>query len=181
MHPRGDSDQHVLTLFAIALACKGKTYIELGVKNGKTTAPLLAAAVLNGGQLISVDIRDTPFRAGGAPAGHWQFVKSDVLLFLDQWSGPMDFVFIDDWHSYAHVKVELELIANYVSPLSVILLHDTMYYNYQPYYHSEPDLPRDDQWGEGGPYRAVAELDPVKWEWATLPWGHGLTLLRRKV
>jgi len=177
---KGDSDRHLLTLFAIALACKGKTYIELGVKNGKTTVPILAAACINNGQLISVDIEDTSFEAPEEAASQWQFIKSDALAFLSEWDGLRDFVFIDDRHSYGHVKRELELIGEHVGPSSVVLLHDLMYFGHEPFYHSDASLPEDQQWGAGGPYRAVAELDPAIWEWATLPWSHGLTLLRRK-
>jgi hypothetical protein len=36
------------------------------------------------------------------------------------------------------------------------------------------------QWAKGGPYRAVAELDPQFWEFSTLPYNNGLTILRKK-
>jgi hypothetical protein len=54
-----------------------------------------------------------------------------------------------------------------------------MYGDTQPDYHMEIDT-TDEQWLEGGPYRAVAELDPAVWEWATIPANHGMTLLRKK-
>ena len=34
---------------------------------------------------------------------------------------------------------------------------------------------------QGGPYRAVAELNPQFWEWSTLPWNNGLTILRKSI
>ena len=55
----GDSDRHLMTLFGIALGCKGKTYIELGVRNGDTTIPITLAAKYNNGIVHSVDIEDT--------------------------------------------------------------------------------------------------------------------------
>jgi len=174
------TDRHLLTLFAIALACKGKTYIELGVKSGNTTMPILTAAYLNDGHLTSVDINNTSFKVSAPLVSHWQFVKGDALTFLSKWEGPIDFVFIDDKHSCGHIKKELELIGRWVGPPSVILLHDLMCEAHEPFYHSDISLPEDDLYGAGGPYRAVAELDTAIWEWATLPWGHGLTLLRRK-
>lgn len=177
---RYDTDRHLLTLFAIALASKGQNYLELGVRDGHSTAPILAAAMLNKGQLFSVDIKDTPFKPAGAVASHWHFIKGDALAFLERWVGPIDFVFIDDWHSGGHVKRELELIGRWVGLSSVILLHDLMYMGHAPHYRSNLDLPESDPWGAGGPYQAVAELDTSIWEWATLPWGHGLTLLRKK-
>ena len=30
-------------------------------------------------------------------------------------------------------------------------------------------------------YRAVAELNPQFWEWSTLPWNNGLTILRKSI
>jgi hypothetical protein len=86
---------------------------------------------------------------------------------------------VDDWHSYRHVKKQLELLDKLVGPSSIILLHDLMYGNTEPFYHADLTLTHG-QWAEGGPYRAVAELDPQFWEWSTLPWNNGLTILRKK-
>jgi predicted O-methyltransferase YrrM len=173
-----DSDRHLITLFAIALASKGKTYVELGVREGHTTEPLLKAATLNGGHLWSVDIQDPVYKP---EANNHTFHKQDALAFLKEWpeDKKMDFVFVDDWHSYEHVKKELEYLDRYVGPSSVILLHDLMYGNTDPFYHC--DLSHGgSQWEGGGPYRAVAELNPQFWEWSTLPWNNGLTILRKK-
>jgi len=174
-----DSDRHLITLFAIALASKGKTYVELGVREGNTTKPLLDAATLNCGELWSVDIQDPVYTPPLAHNHH--FHKQDALEFLSKWPADkkMDVVFVDDWHSYEHVKQELEYLDRYVGPGSVILLHDLMYGNTEPFYHC--DLANAGaQWDNGGPYRAVAELNPQFWEWSTLPWNNGLTILRKK-
>jgi len=77
------------------------------------------------------------------------------------------------------VKRQLELLDELVSPSSIILLHDLMYGNTNPFYHCDLTL-KDGQWANGGPYRAVAELNPQFWEWSTLPWNNGLTILRKK-
>lgn len=178
MNGQMDSDRHLITLFAIALASKGKTYVELGVREGHTTEPLLKAATLNGGHLWSVDIQDPVYKP---EVNNHTFYKQDALAFLKEWpeDKKMDFVFVDDWHSYEHVKKELEYLDRYVGPSSVILLHDLMYGNTDPFYHC--DLSHGgSQWEGGGPYRAVAELNPQFWEWSTLPWNNGLTILRKK-
>ncbi len=52
--------------------------------------------------------------------------------------------------------------------------------NKHPDYFMPLDWNPADEWGEGGPYRAVEELDKNKWEWMTIPVNHGLTLLRKK-
>ena len=181
----GDSDRHFITLYAMALASRGKTYVELGVREGHTTEPLHAAARANGGKLWSVDINQPteyqPYVNGFLDINHYEFVQNDSIRFLEEWpkDKKIDVVFVDDWHSYKHVKKQLELLDQLVGPSSIILLHDLMYGNTDPFYHS--DLAHaGPQWDGGGPYRAVAELNPQFWEWSTLPWNNGLTILRKK-
>lgn len=177
----GDSDSHLLTLFSIALSSRGKNFIELGVRGGDTTLPLLMAAKINEGNLYSVDIEPTVFEADAEYANHWEFIKQDAIQFLESWdtSKAIDFIYIDDWHSYEHVKRELEILDELISPSTIIVLHDLMYGDTCPFYHVDLGI-TEGQWGNGGPYRAVAELNPQFWEYATLPWNNGLTILRKK-
>ena len=181
LHGDGDSDRHILTLFSIAVACRGKFFIELGVRNGDTTKPLKEAAKINNGVLFSVDISDAPKDI--VKDKHWSFFKQDSISFLEKLEQSNaevpDLVFIDDWHSYQHVKKELEILDRIVSPKTIILLHDLMYSGTEPYYHSDITL-TSGQWAEGGPYRAVAELNQQFWEFSTLPYNNGLTILRKK-
>ena len=174
-----DSDRHLVSIFAMALACKGKTYVELGVREGHTSEPIYEAAKLNEGHLWSVDLNiPSEYKPDN---GHYTFIQSDSIKFLEQWdrSKKIDVAFVDDWHSYKHVKRQLELLDELVGPSSIILLHDLMYGNTEPFYHADLTL-TDGQWAEGGPYRAVAELNTQFWEWSTLPWNNGLTILRKK-
>ena len=60
----GDSDKHSLTLYSIAIGMNAKKILELGVRNGGSTGPLLLAATKNGGHLTSVDINITLASAG---------------------------------------------------------------------------------------------------------------------
>tara|TARA_B100000131_G_scaffold258434_1_gene253711 strand:+ start:57 stop:644 length:588 start_codon:yes stop_codon:yes gene_type:complete len=179
LHGKLDSDRHLISIYAMALASRGKTYVELGVREGHTTEPLYEAAKLNDGHLWSVDINDpSEYKPDN---GHYTFTKSDSIGFLERWpeDKKIDVVFVDDWHSYKHVKRQLELLDKLVGPSSIILLHDLMYGNTEPFYHADLTL-TDGQWAEGGPYRAVAELNTQFWEWSTLPWNNGLTILRKK-
>ena len=110
LHGDGDSDRHLVSIFAMALASKGKTYVELGVREGHTTEPLYEAARLNEGHLWSVDLNDpTEYQQNN---GHYTFTKQDSIKFLEEWpkDKKMDVVFVDDWHSYPHVKRQLELL-----------------------------------------------------------------------
>jgi len=178
----GDSDRHLMTLYSIAIGMKAKRILELGVRGGSTTLPLIMAAEKNNGTLTSVDIQETTFTQPPSVLSNcWKFVKSDALSFLKSQSPtePYDLIYVDDWHAYEHVKAELNEIDRLVSPKSVILIHDLMYGNTCPHYHSDLTL-KDGQWAGGGPYRAVAELPSQFWEFSTLPYNNGLTLLRKK-
>ena len=178
---KGDSDGHLLTLFTLALASKAKAMVELGVRDGTSTLPLLAAAALTNGHLYSVDKEPVNFDIPDKLKTYWSFDQNNSLSFLKTWPTEkiIDLVYLDDWHAYEHVKAELKLIDPLVSPSSLILIHDTMYGNTQPFYHTDLTL-KNGQWAEGGPYRAVAEMDMNFWEWSTLPWNNGLTILRKK-
>lgn len=178
---KGDSDRHVLTLYSIAIGHKAKRILELGVRNGDSTRPLLLAASKLDGHLTSVDLQPTTYSAPSELQPYWSFVQEDALTFLTNEPGnePYDLIFIDDWHAYSHVKKELEQIDRLISPRTVILVHDLMYGNTCPHYHCDLTLSTG-QWAEGGPYRAVAELNPQFWEFSTLPYNNGLTLLRKK-
>ena len=177
-----DSSPHILTLFSIAISLKAKTIVELGVRNGGTTLPLLMAAKVNNGLLHSVDIKNIAFPIESTLVPFWKpYPNTDAINFLESWNKNhiIDLIFVDDWHSYDHVKKELDIIDRLVSPKSVILLHDTMYGHWAPHYHCDLSI-NDGQWASGGPYRAIAELDKNFWEFSTIPVNHGLTILRKK-
>ena len=179
IHGDMDSDRHLISIFAMALSSRGKVFVELGVREGHTTEPLYEAAKLVGAHLWSVDLNDpTKYKPNN---GNYTFVKQDSIKFLEQWpkDKKIDVAFVDDWHSYPHVKRQLELLDELVGPSSIILMHDLMYGNTDPFYHVDLSH-HEGQWASGGPFRAVAELNPQFWEWSTLPWNNGLTILRKK-
>lgn len=177
-----DSDRHLLTIFSLVLSIKAKRILELGVKGGNTTqALLLAAYEIPGATVTSVDSDETLYRPPRELEDIWKFARRDALDYLGQLplKVKFDFVLVDDWHAYRHVKEELACLDMHVTPSSLIIIHDTMYGNTQPVYHADLTL-KEGQWAEGGPYRAVAELNPQFWEFSTIPSGHGLTILRKK-
>lgn len=184
MYGQHDSDQHTITLFAIALQTKAKSILELGVRDGDTTEPLLLAAHMNGGKLTSVDIDVTPWRPIPELAPNWDFRQDNALRFLDNCittKQRFDMIFVDDLHKYEHVKQELARIDQIADERTVILLHDLMGEGNAPNYFLPTSAHYTDQvWEGGGPFRAVAELDINKWEWSTIPVNHGLTILRKR-
>jgi predicted O-methyltransferase YrrM len=185
---QGDSDQHTLTLFSLALNIKAKNILELGVRDGGTTEPLLLAVSILGGHLDSVDINDCNVSFTSDLKNFWTFHKEDAIKFLKNNTKKYDLIYLDDWHSYEHVKTELELISHFADKNTVILLHDLMGNGSHPNYAT--NIPggtlypqyntQGSEWYGGGPYRAVSELNLDVWEWATIPVNHGLTLLRKK-
>lgn len=171
---------HVLTFFSIALQMKTRKILELGVRNGGSSYPFLVACKVLGGHLTSVDITDQVWRPSDDLARYQTFVKSDAVEFLKNNKEKFDLVYVDDWHSYPHVKKELEEIAKFSDENTIILLHDLMGESCHPHYFYPIHRPENTEWGLGGPYRAVEELDKNIWETMTIPINHGLTLLRKK-
>ena len=171
--------EHVLTFFSIALQMKTKKILELGVRNGGSSYPFLVACKVLGGHLTSVDIKSNVWIAPEDLAEYQTFIQSDAIEFLTKNTEKYDLIYVDDCHSYPHVKKELEEIDRISDENTIILLHDLMG-NSEPNYWSPIDYDENGEWGLGGPYRAVEELDKEKWEWMTIPTNHGLTILRKK-
>lgn len=172
--------EHVLTFFSLALQIKAKKILELGVRSGGSTYPLLVACKALNAHLTSVDINSSSWRPPEDLASNHTFVASDAIEFLVQNNEKFDLIYIDDWHSYPHVKKELEEIDRISDETTLILLHDVMGCNNHPNFFYPLNYPEKSEWGIGGPYRAVEELDKNKWEWMTIPVNHGLTILRKK-
>jgi len=171
--------EHVLTFFSIALQMKTKKILELGVREGGSSYPFLVASKVLGGHVTSVDINSDVWRPPEDLAQYQTFIQSDAIDFLINNTEKYDLIYVDDWHSYPHVKKELEEIDRVSDENTIILLHDLMG-NSEPNYWSPIDYDENGEWGLGGPYRAVEELDKEKWEWMTIPINHGLTILRKK-
>jgi len=179
-----DSDQHTLPIFSLVLASKAKTIIELGSRGGNTLLPFVLGASKTNGMVYSVDIDDCSDQLKKVIPekyyNYYKFVHQDAIQFLKDWdrSKKVDLVFVDDWHSYDQVKQELHLLSDMVTEKGIILLHDTMYQGAEPYYHISTTS--SGEWANGAPARAVLELPSIFWEYVTLPWNNGLTIVRKK-
>lgn len=178
-----DIDEHLLTLFSLTVCMKPKTIIELGVRSARSTYAFLLGASMVGSKVISCDINNPQpsIFMDDDLTNRWMFYKKDALDFLENdvpslYRGGI--VYIDDWHTGDHVQKELDLIDRFIGPEDIVLLHDLMYGNSQPYYRSVENAPG--QWANGGPYKPVSQLNLSKWEYATIPRCHGMTLLRKK-
>jgi predicted O-methyltransferase YrrM len=171
----GDSEQLCAAIFGIALTTRGKRFLELGVREGHTTLPLLAAAKELGATVTSVDIEETTFDCPEDLKPNWNFLKSDAIDFLEKNQTSFDLIFIDDWHDGIHVKKEIDLLEPYCNKNTVVLLHDLMARTH-PNYNTDVGY---GEFGNGGPFGAVCGLDSDVWEYSTLPFCNGLTILRK--
>lgn len=177
LYGAGDSDQHLLVLFSLVVASRSKNILELGVRSGDSTMPLLMGAKATGGILNSVDITNTTFSPNEEYKSHWNFHQMNSIDYLKSVNQKLDLVFIDDWHDGLHVFNEISLIEPWATKETIILLHDTMHTFRHPNYNNDPGDPV--YFSNYGPYGALLKLDRQKWEYATLPYNHGLTLLRK--
>lgn len=183
LHGINDSDQHLMTLFSIILETKAKTILELGVRDGHTSDPLLLGAVLNKGKLTSVDINIPNWKSPEEFLPNYEFIQSDSLKFLESCvreNRKFDVIFLDDWHTYEHVKKELQLIDKIIDLHTVVLVHDLMCSTCPYYFHPSSDIYKGTEWEGGGPFKAVYELDINEYEWSTIPVNNGLTILRKR-
>jgi predicted O-methyltransferase YrrM len=176
----GDSDQHQITLFALACSIRAKNILELGVRDGKTTSPLLVACLLTGGKVTSVDIQDSGFRPDPVLANKWNFVVQDALEFLKNNDQKFDMVYVDDWHTSEHVYKELKFIDKFATKETIILLHDLMHTDNHPNYNVNV-LPKGDEFEGTGPHGGLMKFiaEYPDYEYATIPVNHGLTILRK--
>lgn len=177
----GDSDKHLMTLFSLVIQIGAKNVLELGVRHGDTSLPLAMGCHLTGGTVDAIDLFQTEFECPEILKPHYNFIQSDAIEFLEKNQKIYDLIWIDDFHSYRHVKRELELISRFAHKGTHILLHDLMGNFCAPNYYYPIEQSWDSEWGEGGPYAAVKELDPNIWEWATISVNNGMTLLRKKI
>ncbi len=102
--------------------------LELGVRNGASTAALLCGVEESDGHLWSVDV-DQPQPPGNEFLGHprWTFIQGDDMdpAVYRQTPVEIDLLFIDSSHRYQHTFDELTTYGPRVRIGGVILLHDT--------------------------------------------------------
>lgn len=106
-------------------AAKG-VVLELGSRDGASTAALLAGVERQGGEVWSVDVDPA---CANAWEGHpqWNFIASDSVdpALFDKIPKTLDLLFIDSEHTYKQALFELRAWAPRVRPGGLILMHDT--------------------------------------------------------
>lgn len=91
------------------------SYLELGVYDGVT----LSKVKNHVNRLISVDIKDLRKEKIG------EFHLKNTDNFFENFKDQIDFIFIDADHNFESVKKDFENSIKILSPLGMIVLHDT--------------------------------------------------------
>jgi len=108
-------------------ALSGGNVLELGSRDGASTAALLEGVEKRGGFVWSVD-NDPAWKSAWEGHPQWKFIGADStdVKALKEGGVPdeLDLLFIDTEHVYAQVKKEIETWGPKVKPGGVILLHD---------------------------------------------------------
>jgi predicted O-methyltransferase YrrM len=163
-------------LDGICFGIKPRKILETGIRSGLSTSVFLKY-INDNGTLISVD-RDSksPFLFNYQPVKNHQIIIKDSLDFLSTSEDTFDLIFLDDWHSKDHVLKEIELCENLIHERSLILIHDAMWGCIDPKYNFSNHNP---EFADGGVAAALLDLDRKKWEFCTIPFSHGITILRK--
>jgi predicted O-methyltransferase YrrM len=118
---------HVLTL-------EEPRILELGVDKGQSTKVFLnALSSVNGGSLVSVDIRDCSAVASSAK---WQFIQADstdeqkILDVAPKITDGLDVIYVDSLHTENHVMKEIFIFYRHLKVGGVMYFDDVDSYPY---------------------------------------------------
>lgn len=133
---RGNTELPVsMVLYTLALANRSKVIVETGVNNGAgATLWLVFAAMMNGGAYVGIDINQEAIAKATAcctefiPGAHPTFLHgnaSEVVPAAFE-PGTIDFLFIDDEHTRAHVEAEIAAFLPCMRSGGLMLFHDVV-------------------------------------------------------
>lgn len=178
--PTHETEQHMLTFVALICSMRARNILELGVRRGGSTYPLLIGAKILGGTVTSVDIQDYGYRPPSELISHWKFVVSDAIDFLQKNTQKYDMILVDDLHTTDHVYNELSLIAKFATKETIILMHDLMHTWSHPNYNTTQI--NEGEFQGTGPHGGLLKFlgDHPEFEYATIPVSHGLTIVRKQ-
>jgi len=120
---------YISVLYRKALESKAEVLLELGVEEGVSTIALLSAcSLIEKAHLWSVDLAPclgakTKISELGLES-FWTFTQIDDLEYAKTWNKPIDFLFVDTSHEFAHTKKEIERYSPYIRKGGVIFFHD---------------------------------------------------------
>lgn len=119
-----DIRDHMPYLYGAACRFNGVRVLELGVREGNSTAALLAAAETMRGHVWSVDILE-PSVPDAFRCDLWTLTVADDIGSEAEQPRDIDVLFIDTSHHYGHTLAELRAYVPHVRHGGVVLCHDT--------------------------------------------------------
>lgn len=130
-------------MFSIPIAIHAKIIVETGLSRGFSTQILCEASKLIGARVFTYDIVDSPTTRDRLKSlgldENWTFLLKDSVEGGKGWEeekwGKVDLLFLDSDHSSEHVKSELKAWTPRLSPMGIIMIHDT----YNPDSSKRPD------------------------------------------
>ena len=116
-------------LYNSVLQTRAKKVLELGSDVGDSTRIFAEALKETGGRLFTVDIIAPKWQQADMDQFENITVITANTLELD-WNEPIDLLYIDDNHDYAHVIQELNKFGSFMREDGRILLHDVYHDKY---------------------------------------------------
>ena len=132
-----DICEHLVALYELGRGTR--TIVELGVREGRSTVALLAAAIDGGGRLFSYDLDHhcpayfaaTAARVGLLDRSRWVFEVRDSAQASALWAdGSVDLLFIDTSHALDSTRNELAAWRPKMAVGHVICGHDSFHPEY---------------------------------------------------
>jgi cephalosporin hydroxylase len=122
-----DIQDHLPTLYETVLRYPSARVLELGTRDGVSTAAFLAAAEQVDGHVWSVDIVPPGVPPWWAETGRWMLTVGDDVDPAVAAAQPaeVDVLFIDTSHTFDQTVAELRLYVPRVVAGGTVLLHDT--------------------------------------------------------
>lgn len=154
-----DISMHLPVLFETVSRYEHATVIELGVRDGNSTAAFLAGVEAVDGHLWSVDIEAPRVPHWWAATGFWTLgIGDDLDRNIASALPECDVLFIDTSHWFDQTLAELRLYCPKVKAGGVVLLHDT-------------------EWCPEHEFPVARALDEFSPGWKNLPGSYGLGVI----
>jgi predicted O-methyltransferase YrrM len=164
-HPWDSEDEVVEVIAALIKLTGAKKVLELGTLKGKTSTAMLRALPL-GGQLVTVDIKDSrseAFKQLTEANPLVEFILGDSIKTCNSLKGGgFDLVYVDTVHEWGYALPEFKAVENLIGKGSTLVYHDTIKF---------PDMARLVNYARAYGYKSVT-LDT--------PAANGLTIMNRK-
>lgn len=151
---------HLGLLKAVSRLVGARYFVELGTGPGEGTRAFIDCAEETDGHVWSIDKDATVGREGLEDHRRVTFLTGDTVRAAVAWTTPVDVVYVDSDHSYAHALIELCVWS--VHGPRVIFADDTL----------------NENGTHGAPIEAVHDFcEKLGWRYVNVPVHSGLAIL----